>query len=634
MTSYRFLSVLLLSLSSLYAGNQFSQQPLRTPLMNKAHFQTSQERQRHRFEGFPVNQYRLYDFYQRQARFHLQASEIPNKLLPYPGLEGGRRGHWGFTNEKTSTAYLRSTIPQFETMTCRGTRDQELGLQFIESGTDEHKAIVVYDTKICGLRAAMKDSLLKSPPSRFGSKVDRYGFYVRIKGEKWLQGPKQQWPGSTSRHLGYYTHGKQAVNHVRLDGVEILEQAKISYLDGKAVLVHQIEFLGEAADMRFNLPVPAACELEVTQHGPTEMTLSRNKEMIRHRFKLSGKGEVFFDEKEACLKIKEISAGTTIYLYSTTEEVVPAEIVNSPILSSLTKGGPTRFPQIQKTSGKVNADPNCSGSAYEIDDIEIPFDNTWNMPMTLSGIDFDSQGNAWVCTMVGDVWRVSGLNDDLKEVSWKRFATGIFLPLGICLVNDVPHVSAQDQIVALHDLNGDNEADYYERFNKVDLPTKGQGRMGLQRDSEGNFYFSLSQGIYKLSKDGRQIEKIGKGSRNPLGCNVRADGLALSDGSEGNKENGTCTIHEASHLENINSSAKNKRILYLPRGIENSCGSRLFLNEERFGPLGKSLIGLSFGRGTSYLILRDANEGTPQAALMPLPGEFASGSNRLKTNPH
>ena len=86
-------SSLLLTCTLSKAG-QYDALPLRSALSNESHFQTSQGREGHRFEGAEINKYRLYDFYKRQAEYHLAQEKPTDLLLPYPGLEGGRRGHW------------------------------------------------------------------------------------------------------------------------------------------------------------------------------------------------------------------------------------------------------------------------------------------------------------------------------------------------------------------------------------------------------------------------------------------------------------------------------------------------------------------------------------------------------------
>ena len=44
--------------------------------------------------------------------------------------------------------------------------------------------------------------------------------------------------------------------------------------------------------------------------------------------------------------------------------------------------------------------------------------------------------------------------------------------------------------------------------------------------------------------------------------------------------------------------------------------------DPRFGPLGKTLIGVSYGTGTWYSLLSDRVEGTHQMALVPQRGLF------------
>ena len=48
---------------------------------------------------------------------------------------------------------------------------------------------------------------------------------------------------------------------------------------------------------------------------------------------------------------------------------------------------------------------------------------------------------------------------------WQRVASGLFQPLGVIVKDGLIYVSCRDQIVRLHDLNGDGESDWYENFN-------------------------------------------------------------------------------------------------------------------------------------------------------------------------
>ena len=51
---------------------------------------------------------------------------------------------------------------------------------------------------------------------------------------------------------------------------------------------------------------------------------------------------------------------------------------------------------------------------YAVDTIPLPFDNPWKSPLFIGDHDFLPDGRAMVCTMQGDVWRVTGLDDKLR----------------------------------------------------------------------------------------------------------------------------------------------------------------------------------------------------------------------------
>ena len=67
--------------------------------------------------------------------------------------------------------------------------------------------------------------------------------------------------------------------------------------------------------------------------------------------------------------------------------------------------------------------------------------------MFTSGHDFFENGNAAVCTVHGDVWVVSGIDARLEKLTWKRFATGLYQPLGLKIVRNLVHVICRDGIV-------------------------------------------------------------------------------------------------------------------------------------------------------------------------------------------
>jgi plastocyanin len=74
-------------------------------------------------------------------------------------------------------------------------------------------------------------------------------------------------------------------------------------------------------------------------------------------------------------------------------------------------------------------------------------------------------------------------------------------------------------------------------------------------------------------------------------------------------------------------------LVYLPRNVDNSAGGQLYVTSDRWGPLRDQMVHFSFGMGSHFLLLRDEVEGQLQGAVVPLVGEFASGSHRGRFSP-
>src|SRR5262249_32115037 len=49
----------------------------------------------------PVNRDRVYDFYAKEAEYFSNQPAVPALLPPFPGLDGGRQGHWGNQDDAT-----------------------------------------------------------------------------------------------------------------------------------------------------------------------------------------------------------------------------------------------------------------------------------------------------------------------------------------------------------------------------------------------------------------------------------------------------------------------------------------------------------------------------------------------------
>lgn len=640
-----FFSVNALLSGSLARAGTYDSLPLRSALSPEPHFQTNLGRDGHRFESGNINRYRLYNFYARQAQFHLVSNQFSDLLLPYPGLEGGRRGHWGNTNEKLSSAELKRTEePKYHRIVNRG----ENGDAYVCVKHDDSQSVCLFAKSSASMSKVVLKADMRAPVHLFSHKVDRLGFDMELRGQDYLINRGAEWYASNGdaevvSQGGYHLYEDKVIYRRTVGGAPLLDHPTVAYEEGVAVYSRHLMWGAQTPELKFHLPESiqkidtSKVKIKKDRDAWIAVIGDTSKQLV-HRVSSSqgnqgismrnegGKVIVSFDPNKKGTKIQ-----MSTWVASAKESKKVSKVQKPLSLGKYLKGGARHFKKDITVSGVLDADPAARGTGYAIDDIPVPVENPYGVPMTTSGIAFDADGSAYVPTLVGDVWKVTGLDSTLKAVKWQRYASGMNSPLGIEVINGVPHVLTQHQIVQLIDLNKDGEADFIKPFTEMKLPN---GRLhNLEQDAEGNIYFTNVAGIHQVSADGKSIKAVSGGSRNPLGLSVRADGLALSDASEGNKSNGACSIFESKHPENEKTVAKQRRILYLPRGIDNSPGSRIFMNSDKFGPLGKSLMGVSYGTGRIYQIMRDANNGSPQAALRLLPGEFSSGSARLETNP-
>jgi len=326
-------------------------------------------------------------------------------------------------------------------------------------------------------------------------------------------------------------------------------------------------------------------------------------------------------------------------------------------LPALCHGGPALWSAEVKTEGIVSR----ASAAYVVDTLLLPEDNPWRSWMRPSGLDFFPDGRCAVCTMNGDVWIVAGIDADLRHVTWKRFATGLYEPLGLRIVDGQVYVLGRDQITRLHDLNNDGEADFYENFNNdcVTAPQYHAFNLDLQTDSKGNFYYAVDGNgvpprlpmhacIVKVSKDGTRAEAYATGFRVAAGLGMGpGDELVCSD----NQGNWTpvCRINRVKPggFYGFNGDPKflgaseiaaarklyDPPICWIPYEKDNSSGGQVFVTGGKWGPLEGRMLSTSYGKCKLFEVLEESAEGAVQGASVELPLQFTSGLLRGRFNP-
>ena len=273
---------------------------------------------------------------------------------------------------------------------------------------------------------------------------------------------------------------------------------------------------------------------------------------------------------------------------------------------------------------------------YGVDNIPPPFKNPWNALFFFGGHDFLPDGTAAICTMQGDIWLVDGLDDRLDHVRWRRFASGLHHALGLVVADKSIYVLGRDQITRLVDTNGDGEADFYECFSNayVTSPAGHDFICGLERDAEGNFYtVSGNQGLLRISADGKKVDVLATGFRNPDGLGRTPEGYLTVPCSEGEWT-------PASMVAEVRPSKKEEGpryfgyggprngkppelpLVYLPRGLDNLSGGQVAIADDRWGLRKGQMLHFSYGACSHFLMLRDEVHGQP---MLPLAGNFCAG---------
>ncbi len=309
-------------------------------------------------------------------------------------------------------------------------------------------------------------------------------------------------------------------------------------------------------------------------------------------------------------------------------------------LAGLIQGGPAQWPQWIETKGVIGKE-----EPFAMDTITLPFENPYGTLFFISGHDFFSDGSAAVSTMTGEVWLVRGLDDKLDKVRWKRFATGLHQPLGVKIVKDKLYVLGRDQITCLQDLNGDDEADFYECVTNAQESSPGGHDFitGLDMDKEGRFYTaSGNQGVIRVQD--QKVEVLATGFRNPNGIGLSPDGRFITTSvQEGDwtPASSICQIemgkNEGAHFGAggpKNGQPPEPPLMYLPRGEDNSSGGQCFITSDAWSALkgDGNLTHFSPGTGSGWLVMRQQVQGRWQGAAVRMAGSFDSGAQTGRFN--
>ena len=313
----------------------------------------------------------------------------------------------------------------------------------------------------------------------------------------------------------------------------------------------------------------------------------------------------------------------------------------TPDLTTLTRGGPRRWPEAVQTT----VIPGKSIDGYAADELTLPYGNPWGSWMRMSAVDFFADGRIAVSTLSGDVWIVTSDKANPDQLSWSRFANGLYEPLGLRVVNDTVYVRCRDRIVRLHDLNTDGEADFYESFYNE------PGEIGasyhafifeLQTDKTGNFYYSKSgrktphkAAVVRLSPDGKKAETIAGDMRHPngMGAGGPNDWITVSDNPSGKSiYNGFSLVREGASF-GYEKSRNTPMVMILPASVDSSSTGQVWSDAKRWGPLGGSVVHTSYSHCAMFTVSVQDVAPFPNGFAIRLPFDFKAGLMRSRVSP-
>ncbi len=280
---------------------------------------------------------------------------------------------------------------------------------------------------------------------------------------------------------------------------------------------------------------------------------------------------------------------------------------------------------------------------FAIDTLTLPTDNRFRALLFCTGLDFLPDGRLAVCTAHGDVW-LATVDEKAATVSWQRFATGLYQPMGLKVAGGKLVVLERGQLTRLHDTNADGEADFYECLSGDWHGAGGEHAYDtcLETDPAGNFWFFKTGDtdtphggcLLRVSKDGGTPEVMATGFRHPIGLGMSPTGHVSGADQEGNYMPAT-RIDEyrrggfygdlRAHHRATPPATYDGPLCWLPREVDNSAGGQVWVPAGAFGPLGGKPLHLSYGRCKAFVLLRDEFLGGTQGGVWDLGLTFLSG---------
>ncbi len=463
-------------------------------------------------------------------------------------------------------------------------------------------------------------------------------------------------PRAWSHSNGYYRHGRETIFSYDVAGTAVLELLSLQKQDTAAAIARTFTIAAHAKPLTVVLAEangPEAKNDGVVSGGDPRAALASAPE-----------GSVIsVRDGRLILTLPAASAVTNVTVLVAGKEAESATLTKlanaTPKPSDLmqkTKGGPALWKETLETVGTLGKDIG----GFAVDSIGLPETNPWQAWVRPTGMDFFADGTtAAVATLNGDIFIVSGIDAELKKLTWRRFAAGMHAPLGVKIVDGLIHVACRDGIVRLHDLDKDGEADYYHMFTMdlLQTPSFHSFVCDLNTDASGNFVFSVGGAIraggrgfqlltphmgavLKLTKDGKTLTSYASGLRMPNGSAVRSDGQITVSDNEGVwvpaspihwvKEGDFLGVKNTAHGKETHHP---QPICFMPQRTESSACSQVWVTSDKWAPFKDDLLHMSYGKSGLFKVYMEEIDGVMQGGVIRFPIQLTSAGVRGRFNP-
>ena len=586
---------------------------------------------------------KLHNFYARQGKFYLQNPDKAKAVVPgFPDLDAGIHGHSGTYHKNGMRTGIRDLIEQGNVIQYVDGYGLSYGL-YLNRG---EKLMLIYDAKQAVPRQFYDSAVVDYDDYRMSTSRA-----AKVTGESRFKLEKNGWGDQAIHFNGHYRYQKDAVFSYTVEKSHFLEFFKV-HGTGKSAWVSQ-HFYSPKGNAALSYKLGNLNNAKLEKSGSLSFLSWEHDDGSSligvQNANIDAKGQIQIEESDsASAFFLTYWSGPSGQLEKIKNQILAVEVVLqsiAPTLPRMTQGSPSlQWDHRLRGKGQL-ANEDDFKTPYVIDTLPVPIINPYKSPMVLSGIAFNEEGEAFVATMFGDVWKVSGINHELDNVVWKRMIAGLNSPFGLTYHDGVLYAGDKAELIALHDLNGDDEFDFVERVNQGFQPLHRNVHAGAPRDSKGAFYYVTAQGVKKLFDN--KMEQLSPPTRTAMGIGVTHEDRVWSSPQEGGwtpasaifeHHDGDDVYRPSSRyhktLEEIG-KVLDPALVYIPRGIDNSTGGFATVRSSKFGTLGDKMLCLSWGACSSIMVLRDKPEGAKryQGALIPLEGNYLSGLRYGEANP-